>query len=197
MALDRQTLDQEGARQGEISAASLQMGNDTIAINRIATMTVEAKTFKPWDTPKNRQTQSFYATCAIGALFFGFLSIAGFYVGNANVIWLIAGVALITLSALLAFRAMMLSMKINKTEPYFHLVIGTSDGRKIPLVDNNRKVLEKIRDVVRHKVDSGDRGVTGRFDLNLDLFDFTPIKVDAVPTKAAVESPDTSLTPGA
>jgi hypothetical protein len=197
MALNRQTLDMEGARQGEISAASLQMGDDTIALNRVATMTVEAKTFKPWDTPKNRQVQSFYATSAIGALFFSLLSVAGFMVGQQQVSWLIAGVALFLVCTLLAARAMMISMKINKTEPYFHLVIGTSDGRKIPLVDNNRKMLEKIRDVVRHKVDTGDRNVTGRFDLNLDVFDFTPIKVDAVPSKAASDNPDASLTPGA
>jgi hypothetical protein len=33
--MDRQTLDMEGARQGEISAASLQMGDDTIAIRAL------------------------------------------------------------------------------------------------------------------------------------------------------------------
>jgi hypothetical protein len=198
MALNRQTLDVEGARQGEISAASLQMGDDTIALNRIATMTVEAHTFTPWDTPKNRQTQSLYATSAIAAFFFGLLALAWWKLDNGSpVAAMIGGGVLLLLAALLGLRAMLLAIKLKKTEPYFRLVIGTSDGRKIPLVDNNRKMLEKIRDVVRHKVDTGERGVTGRFDLNLDLFDFTPIKVDAVPSKAAVDNPDASLTPGA
>jgi len=194
MALDRQTLDMEGARQGEISAASLQMGDDTIALNRIATMTVEAHTFTPWDTPRNRQTQSFYATSAIAAFFFGLLAMAWWKLENgAPVMALLAGGALILLAVFLGIRAMLLAMKLKKTEPYYRLVIGTSDGRKIPLVDNNRKVLEKIRDVVRHKVDTGDRSVKGRFDLNLDIFDFTPIKVDAVPPSASSDA----LTPGA
>jgi hypothetical protein len=55
-------------------------------------------------------------------------------------------------------------------EPYYRLLIGTSDGRQIPLVDNNRDVLTKIRDVVRHKMDTGDaRPSPATFDLNLDI----------------------------
>ena len=48
-------------------------------------------------------------------------------------------------------------------------MIGASDGRQIPLVDDNRAVLLRIRDIVRHKMDSGDREVQGDFDLDLDL----------------------------
>lgn len=173
MGLQRQTIDQEGARQGEVSAASLQMGNDTIAIRRIATMSVEQHEFFPWDTPANRKTQSVYATACVGFLFFGLVGFAAWAVmaGNpeASGMSFIAGVVLLFLGLVLGIRGAMIAMKLKKKEPYYRLMIGTSDGRQIPLVDNNRDVLIKIRDVVRHKMDTGDTSTTGDFDLNLDI----------------------------
>jgi hypothetical protein len=177
--MERQTLDQEGARFGEVSALSLQMGDDTIAIQRIATMTVEAHKFKPWDTPRNRSTQGLIATLALAALFFGLAGAAWWKLATAHPLpFLLIGGFLILVSLALGIQAILMAAKINREEPYYRLVIGTSDGRKVPLVDNSREILTKIRDVLRHKMDTGDKSVTGEFDLNTDQFTFSPIKVD-------------------
>ena len=139
--MQRQTIDQEGARQGEVSAASLQLGDDTIAIRRIATMTVERHDFFPWDTPANRKTQSVYATACVGFLFFGLAGFAWWAIPRAQgdgVIGLMVGALLMLLGLVLGVRAAMIAMKLKKQEPYYRLLIGTSDGRQIPLVDNNR-----------------------------------------------------------
>lgn len=170
--MDRQTLDMEGARQGEISAASLQMGDDTIAIQRIATMTVEANEFAPWDTPRNRQTQKAYATFFVALMFFALMCIGWWALlpnQPSSLIVLFIGGLLFLLGMFCGLRAGIIAAKLRKREPYFRLVIGTSDGRQIPLVDDNRTVLCKIRDIVRHKMDTDDRTLTGDFDLNLDL----------------------------
>lgn len=190
--MQRQTIDQEGARQGEVSAQSLQLGNDTIAIRRIATMTVEKHDFFPWDTPANRTTQSIYATSCVGFLFFGLVGFAAWAVmsGNpqASGLSFFAGVILLVLGLILGIRAAMIAMKLKKLEPYYRLLIGTSDGRQIPLVDTNRDMLIRIRDVVRHKMDTADAAVTGDFDLNLDIVNLRLPKgaaVSALPVSAA------------
>lgn len=170
--MDRQTLDMEGARQGEVSAASLQLADDTIAIRRIATMSVERHEFAPWDTPRNRKTQGVYATVCVSLLFFGLLALGWWALRPGQedgVIGLFAGIGMLLLGVLLGIRAAMIAVMLKKREPYYRLLIGTSDARQIPLVDNNRDVLVKIRDVVRHKMDTGDTAVTGNFDLNLDI----------------------------
>ena len=170
--MDRQTLDMEGARQGEISAASLQMGDDTIAIQRIATMTVEGNEFFPWDTPNNRATQKAYATAFVTLMFFALLGIGWWAVLPGRpasvVILFIGGVSLLGAMAC-GLRAGIIAAKLRHRQKYFRLVIGTSDARQIPLVDDNREVLCKIRDVVRHKMDTDDRTITGDFDLNQDI----------------------------
>lgn len=190
--MQRQTIDQEGARQGEVSAQSLQLGNDTIAIRRIATMTVEKHDFFPWDTPANRTTQSIYATSCVGFLFFGLVGFAAWAVmsGNpqASGLSFFAGVILLVLGLILGIRAAMIAMKLKKLEPYYRLLIGTSDGRQIPLVDTNRDMLIRIRDVVRHKMDTADAAVTGDFDLNLDIVNLRLPKgaaVSALPVSPA------------
>lgn len=170
--MDRQTLDMEGARQGEVSAASLQLADDTIAIRRIATMSIERHEFAPWDTPANRRIQGIYATLCVSLLFFGLLGLGWWALrpGQGDgVIGLIIGAALMLLGVVLGIRAAMIAVMLKRREPYFRLVIGTSDGRQIPLVDNSRDVLEKIRNAVRHKLDTGDTELTGDFDLNLDI----------------------------
>lgn len=170
--MDRQTLDMEGARQGEVSAASLQLADDTIAIRRIATMSVERHEFAPWDTPRNRRTQGVYATLCVALLFFGLLGLGWWALrpGQGDgAIGLFVGLGLLALGVLLGVRAAMIAMMLKQREPYYRLLIGTSDARQIPLVDNNRDVLVKIRDVVRHKMDTGDTTITGNFDLNLDV----------------------------
>ena len=172
--MDRQTLDTEGARHGEISAASLQMGDDTIAIRRIATMSIESIEFAPWDMPRNRKSQSLHATLCIANLFFGLAGLAWWFLmpgHSSSVMALFVGGVLILLAVFLGIRAAMIAMKIKKREPYYRLTIGTSDGRQIPVVDDNRDVLVKIRDIVRHKMDTGDSETVGEFDLNLDIVD--------------------------
>lgn len=169
--MDRQTLDMEGARQGEVSSASLQLGDDTIIIRRIATMSVERHEFAPWDTPQNRRTQSVYATLCVSLLFFGLLGLIWWAVrpqAGDGAIGLFAGLGLMLLGIVLGIRAATIALKLKKREHYYRLLIGTSDARQIPLVDNSRDVLVKIRDVVRYKLDTGDTEIKGDFDLNLD-----------------------------
>ncbi|MBK8198107.1 MAG: hypothetical protein IPK75_07025 [Acidobacteria bacterium] len=190
--MKRQTIDQEGARQGEVSAASIQMGNDTIAVRRIATMSVEKHDFFPWDTPENRKTQSIYATSCVGFLFFALVALAIGYVSGKQphaVYAVLGGWFLLLVGLFLGVRAMMIALKLKKMEPYYRLLIGTSDGRQIPLVDNNRDVLIKIRDVVLHKMDTGDASVTGDFDLNLDIVNLRLPKGAAAPAQPARARP--------
>jgi hypothetical protein len=192
MGMQRQTIDQEGARQGEVSAASLQLGDDTIAIRRIATMSVERHEFFPWDTPENQQTQKLYATFCVGFLFFALLALViGYFSGKQPfaVFAVLGGWLLLVLGLLFGIRAAMIAMKLKKKEPYFRLLIGTSDGRQIPLVDNSREVLTKIRDVVRHKLDTGDTSVVGDFDLNLDIVNLRTPKGSATAAAPAPASP--------
>ncbi|KCZ90126.1 hypothetical protein [Hyphomonas johnsonii] len=190
--MDRQTLDMEGARQGEVSAASLQLGDDTIAIRRIATMSVEGMMFFPWDTPGNRQTQRLYATLCVANLFFGLVAIGwwGLMPGQpSSVVALFIGGALMLLGIFLGLRATLIAMRLKKREPYYRLTIGTSDGRQIPLVDDNREVLIKIRDIVRYKMDTNDTETTGEFDLNLDIIDLHMPKDGQRPERAAKVRP--------
>ncbi|MFN7055131.1 hypothetical protein [Hyphomonas sp.] len=182
--MDRQTLDMEGARQGEISAASLQLGDDTIAVKQVATMSVERHEFAPWDTPRNRKVQSVYATLSVSALFFGLVGLGWWALRPQQadgVIGLAVGGGLLLLGVILGVRAVMIATMLKRREPYFRLQIGTSDGRQIPLVDNSREVLVKIRDIIRHKLDTGDAQIVGDFDLNLDIVNLrTPKGLHAV-----------------
>jgi hypothetical protein len=190
--MDRQTLDMEGARRGEISAASLQMGEDTIAIQCIATMSVESMEFAPWETPANRRAQSLYASFFVINLFFGLMALAwgGLFPGsNSSVFALVVGGVLTLLGFVLGIRAAIIARRMKRRQLYYRLVIGASDGRQIPLVDNNRDVLMRIRDVVRHKMDSGDRETRGDFDLDLDLVNLN-LPTEAFKTKAVSKEPD-------
>lgn len=172
--MDRQTLDMEGARHGEISSASLQMGDDTIAIRRIATMSIELMEFAPWDMPRNRKSQSLHATLCVANLFFGLVALAWWMLTpgqQSGLVALFVGGVLLLLSLFLGMRAAMIAAKVKRREPYHRLTIGTSDGRQIPIVDDNRDVLVRIRNVVRHKMDTGDTETVGEFDLDLDIVD--------------------------
>ena len=195
--MDRQTLDMEGARRGEISAASLQMGDDTIAIQRIATMSVESMEFYPWDTPANRRVQSLYASFFVLNLFFGLMGLAwGLLLPDqsASPIALIVGGVLTFLALLLGVRAVMVALRLKKRQSYYRLVIGASDGRQIPLVDDNRDVLMRIRDVVRQKMDTGDRDVRGEFDLDLDLVNLKmPTEAQLRPVPVSADAEDSLL----
>ena len=48
-------------------------------------------------------------------------------------------------------------------------------------------MLTKIRDVIRHKLDSGDTSITGDFDLNLDIVNLRiPKGAGAAPKRPAL-----------
>lgn len=195
--MKRQTIDQEGARRGEVSAASLQLDdNDTIAIRRIATMSVERHEFFPWDTPENRKTQSLYSTFCVGLLFFGLVGFGWWAIrpGQGDgVIGLLAGGVMMFLGLVLGVRAMMIAGRLREKHPYFKLIIGCSDARQIALVDNNREVLAKIRDVIRHKMDTGDTSITGDFDLNDDIVNLRLPKGAASAAPVRQTSPERDL----
>ena len=171
--MDRLTLDQEGARTGEISASSMQIGNATVTIRNIAPMPIADVRFKPYDTEKNRGTVKMY---------YGLAMIAGLLLVCGVLWWMITGSlgagdifapAVITLISALIFgavlwRAVRLSTVVGRSVPYHRLLIGASDGRQVTLVDDNKAVLEQIRDVLRHKVDTNDARQTAKFDLNKD-----------------------------
>ena len=139
---------------------------------KLATMTVEANDFFPWDTPKNRVTQKGYATAFVSLMFFALMGIGWWAVlpgRPSSMVMLGIGVVMLIGAMICGLRAGMIAAKLRVKQKYFRLVIGTSDARQIPLVDDNRDVLCKIRDVVRHKMDTDDRTITGDFDLNLDI----------------------------
>jgi len=120
----------------------------------------------------------------VGMLFFGLVGFAWWAIRPARAdgaIGLLAGIALVLIGFMFGVRAAMIAMQLKRKEPYFRLLIGTSDGRQIPLVDNNREVLTKIRDVIRYKLDTGDTSVVGDFDLNLDIVNLRLPKGAATP----------------
>jgi hypothetical protein len=96
------------------------------------------------------------------------------------------------LGVLLGIRAAMIAVMLKKREPYYRLLIGTSDGRQIPLVDNNRDVLVKVRDVVRYKLDTSDTSITGDFDLNLDSVNLRLPKGAAMGAAAPAPEPQSA-----
>ncbi|HBX91315.1 MAG TPA: hypothetical protein DEG79_00175, partial [Hyphomonas sp.] len=141
----------------------------------------------------NKRTQSLYASFFVINLFFGLMALAwgGLFPGNgSSMVALLVGGVLTLLGFILGIRAVLIARRMKTRQPYYRLVIGASDGRQIPLVDNNRDVLMRIRDVVRHKMDSGERAIRGEFDLDLDLVDLSlptePQKTIASPREPVV-----------
>ena len=181
MALDRLTLDQEGARTGELFAHTLQMGDDTDTLSNIATMGVETQKFRPYDTPSNRGRLRLVLGVASLAFVGCILTLAWWGLSRAPLISLTAllAVGLGVLFVILAGRGVYLSMKINRWQDYYRLSIGASDGRVISLVDNSRPVLEEVRDVIRKKIDMGDHTTVGTFDLNTDTVSVGPARAPA------------------
>ncbi|MEM6665482.1 MAG: hypothetical protein AAF638_03675 [Pseudomonadota bacterium] len=171
------TLDQEGARRGELLRHSLQLGDDTVTVNNIATMGIQSEQFQPYRTTRNRRHLSLHV---------GFFSI--FLVVAVLVLawWGMTGAGLFrwsTLwgwgSAIAAFTfgvfALRLNVAMDRVEPFFRLRIGASDGRHIDLVDDNKDVLERIRDAVRLKIDTQDYRTVGTFDLDRDVVNITRV----------------------
>ena len=169
--MERLSLDRQGARRGDLLAASLQLGDDTIAIQRIATMSIQDLEFQPWLTPGNQRLQSLFSTGFV-AMLFAVMAIAGWSIlapsSENQMLALALGAASALGLALFGIQALRIALRIRKKQPYFQLLIGTSDGRTSKLVDNNRRVLEEIRNIVRNKMDTGETEITGTFDLELD-----------------------------
>ena len=171
--MDRQTIDQEGARTGQLFAHTLQLGPDTVTLKNIATMSIESETFQPWDTPRNRRVQRWIL---------GTASLSVLVALVALVAWGITGGSVFTPAGLTGFLALGLFLalcvfatwraaKMARRQPYFRLRIGASDGRIVSLVDDSRDMLEQLRDTIRTKIDTEDAATTGRFDLNRDTID--------------------------
>lgn len=171
--MDRQTIDQEGARTGQLFAHTLQLGPDTVTLNNIATMSIESETFQPWDTPRNRRVQRWVLGVASLTFLFGLLAL---------IVWGVSGGGLMHPAGVTGFLALGLFLvlcvfaawraaKMARRQPYFRLRIGASDGRIVSLVDDSRDMLEQLRDTIRMKIDTEDAGTTGRFDLNRDTID--------------------------
>ena len=176
MALDRQTLDMTGARTGEIFEHTLQFGDETVTLANIATMAVETDEFQPFDMPGNRSRQRLALVAASFAFIAGVLTGAWWALSGAGWLSPIAGstIGLFLLFVLLTGRGLYLSHKIRKVQPYYRLRIGASDGHTVYLVDDNRTVLEEVRDAIRRKIDMNDHTITARFDLNADTVSVDP-----------------------
>jgi len=173
--MDRLTLDQAGARRGQLFRHSIQMGDDTVTLENVATLTIENERFQPYRTPRNQQALALWTGLGI---FSGLVFIIMFAVWSAaNGAWF--GVT--AMIVYLAFILMGLSiwfggrlfLAMRRWQAFFRLRIGASDGRQIDLVDDNRGVLEQIRDAIRVKIDESDAEMMGTFDLDTDTVSLT------------------------
>lgn len=169
--MDRLNIDQAGARHGELFAHSLQLGDDTVTLENIATMSIESERFRPFETPRNRRVLGFHV---------GMASLSFVIAGVCLIFWAFQGARLFTLFGLASWAlalifvlfsglALRLALRIRHEQPFFRLRIGAADGRQIDLVDDSRDVLVRIRDTIREKIDNEDAATTGRFDLDRDL----------------------------
>lgn len=168
--MDRLTIDQEGARRGELFAHSLQLGNETVTLGNIATMTVEAERFRPYETPRNRRALGLYLGLS-GVALIAALIMLGWWGATGGGLLRAAGLigwALVLGFFLAALFGTRLALKIRQEQDFFRLRIGAADGRQISLVDDSRAMLEQIRDLIRDKIDKEDAATTAVFDLDSD-----------------------------
>lgn len=173
--MDRLTLDQTGARRGQVFRHSIQMGDDTVTLENIATLTIEDERFQPYKTPRNQQAMALWTSLfTISALVF-IISLAIWNTGDGP--WFGINTLVILVSLILAgvsfWAAMKLFLALQAWADYFRLQIGASDGRQIALVDDNREVLEKIRDAIRIKIDDSSADIQGTFNLDTDTVSLT------------------------
>lgn len=168
--MDRLTLDQTGARTGRISARSLRMGDDTVNINNIATMSIEQQSFQPYRTPRNRQMMGLWVGFCLMGFFFAFVFLAWWIASEGGLFRLSGLVGWLSFIVfwVAGFFAARLWWAMRKTEIFFRLRIGASDGRNVDLVDDSRPTLLQIHDVVQFKMDNGDQATTGEFNLDTD-----------------------------
>ena len=167
--MDRLNLDQTGARRGELYRHSLQMGDDTVTLENIATMAIENDQFMPYKTEPNRRSVGLWTGLALVTFLTGSVAFA-IVAGGGGLVSVAGLIGVLSLLACLAgaWFAIRLMMAMNKVENFYRLRIGASDGRQLTLVDDNRGVLERIRDTIRAKIDADDYETEGVFDLDAD-----------------------------
>ena len=171
--MDRLTIDQEGARRGELFAHSLQLGNETVTLGNIATMTIEKERFRPFETPRNRQTLGLHVGLSSIALVIGLVLLI-YWAATGGGLFRTAGLiawALMAGFVVFAIFAARLALRIRHEQDFFRLRIGAADGRQISLVDDSQQMLEQVRDIIRNKIDQEDAKTTAVFDLDLDSMD--------------------------
>ncbi|MEM1105224.1 MAG: DUF6232 family protein [Pseudomonadota bacterium] len=173
--MDRLTLDQTGARRGQVFRHSIQMGDDTVTLENIATLTIENERFQPHRTPRNRQVLALWTGLGLISGLTFIITLAIWSGGDGG--WFGAAALTVYLSFILCAASIWfgarLVLAMARWEPYYRLRIGASDGRQIDLVDDNRSVLEQIRDAIRIKIDEEDSDMQGSFDLDTDTVTLT------------------------
>lgn len=190
--MDRLTIDQEGARHGELFAHSLQLGNETVTLGNIATMAIEKERFRPFETPRNRQALGLYLGLSAVALVMALIVLG---------IWGATGGGLLRMSGLIGWLLVIaflvctvlgtrLALHIRREQNFFRLRIGAADGRQISLVDDNQSMLEQVRDIIREKIDMEDATTTAVFDLDRDSME---VRRDAGSVSGAAQA--SSLNP--
>ena len=190
--MDRLTIDQEGARRGELFAHSLQLGNETVTLGNIATMAIEKERFRPFETPRNRQALGLYLGLSAVALVMA-LIVLGFWGATGGGLLRMSGlIGWLLVAAFLACAVLgtRLALRIQHEQDFFRLRIGASDGRQISLVDDSQRMLEQVRDIIREKIDTEDATTTAVFDLDQDSMD---VRREAGPASGARQT--SSLNP--
>jgi len=168
--MERLTLDQAGARRGELFRHSLQMGGDTVTIENIATLSILSEQFQPYKTPGNQRVLGLWTGAGIVSALTFVISLGIWSASDGSWFGITALVVLVSL--LLAGAALWFGIRlllaIRQVETFYRLRIGASDGRQIDLVDDNESVLTQIRDAIRVKIDEGDAELVGTYDLDTD-----------------------------
>lgn len=168
--MDRQTLDQEGARAGELLRHSLQLGDDTVTVDNIATMGIQTETFQPYRTARNQRQMgllvgAFSVFLVAAVLVLAWWGMSGGGLLRWSTLW---GWGSATGTCVLLYFMIRLHLAMRRVETFHRLRIGASDGRQIDLVDDNKSLLERIRDAIRLKIDTHDYRTVGTFNLDTD-----------------------------
>lgn len=173
--MDRLTLDQAGARRGELFRHSIQMGGDTVTIENIATLSIVSERFEPYKTPRNQGALGVWIGLGILSALTFIVSLAIWTASDGS--WFGITALVVLLSFLLTGASIWfggrLALAIRKVETFYRLRIGASDGRQIDLVDDSEAVLTQIRNAIRAKIDDGDADLVGTYDLDADTVSLT------------------------
>jgi hypothetical protein len=140
-----------------------------VTLENVATMAIEDESFQPYKTPKNRQATGLWTGLALILFLVSMIAFA-VTAGGGGLVSVAGLIAIVSLIVCLvsAWFAIRLVLAMNRVEDFHRLRIGASDGRQLTLVDDNRTVLENIRDTIRNKIDTNDFETEGVFDLDTD-----------------------------